>query len=304
MSTRLALALESLDSEIGHARARLGGDEDVLLGLVGRGIGESLTPVMQEREAARQGLTCQYRLVDFDALGLENADLDEMLRALEARGFQGLNITYPFKQAVLAHLDELGPEARDIGAVNTVVFSDGRRIGHNTDCFGFAEGLRTSLPQARLVHVVQLGAGGAGVAVGHALMQLGVEALSIHDRDAERAGALAGTLSQRYQRRVTAIEAVEEAVREADGIVNTTPVGMDKLPGTPIPRTLLTPRHWLAEIVYFPRETEILRHARAIGCATMAGTSMAVYQAVKAFELFTGRKADAGAMSETLSANL
>jgi shikimate dehydrogenase len=96
-----------------------------------------------------------------------------------------------------------------------------------------------------------------------------------------------------------AAEDVKEAVRIADGIVNATPVGMAKLPGTPIPPALLEPRHWVADIVYFPLETELLKVARDRGCRVLSGAGMAVFQAVRAFELFTGRTADADRMRQT-----
>jgi shikimate dehydrogenase len=96
--------------------------------------------------------------------------------------------------------------------------------------------------------------------------------------------------------RVRADVDVAAAVSAADGIVNTTPVGMAKYPGMPFPRDLLTPRHWVSEIIYFPAETELLRQGRALGCRTLAGAGMAVYQAVRAFELFAGRAPDRHAM--------
>ncbi|BBR54424.1 hypothetical protein WP4W18C03_27510 [Pseudomonas putida] len=112
-----------------------------------------------------------------------------------------------------------------------------------------------------------------------------------------RAQALVGNLSARFgEGRASLGTDLAAAMATADGLVNTTPVGMAKLPGTPLPVALLHARLWVAEIIYFPLETELLRHARALGCRTLDGSSMAVFQAVKAFELFTGRTADAGRM--------
>ncbi len=139
-----------------------------------------------------------YRLIDLEPLHLDTNALPDLLRAAEQMHFTGLNITYPCKQAILPLLDELSDEARGIGAVNTVVFKDGKRIGHNTDCLGFAEGFRRNLDDVPRQRVVQMGAGGAGAAVAHALLAEGVEHLSIFDVDASRARDLVDNLAQRF----------------------------------------------------------------------------------------------------------
>ena len=143
-----------------------------LVGLIGHGIQASLSPTLHERAATRHGLRYMYRLIDLEVLGLDIAALPQLLSAAEQMGYCGLNITHPCKQAVIPYLHELSDDARTIGAVNTVVFHKGRRIGHNTDCWGFAEALRTSAQNLPLNCVVQLGAGGAGAAVAHAMLLL------------------------------------------------------------------------------------------------------------------------------------
>lgn len=270
----------------------------VLVGLIGRGIQLSRTPAMHEREAARFGLGYAYLLVDFDQLSLPDDALPGVISAGAALGFQGFNVTHPFKQQVIPLLDALAPEAAAIGAVNTVVYEAGRTTGHNTDCWGFAESFRQGLSGAAMHHVVQFGAGGAGSAVAHALLQLGAESLSLIDTDPARAEALAAHLRKEWRsERIQAATDVAAALSAADGIVNTTPVGMAKYPGMAFPAELLQRRHWVAEIIYFPQETELLRRAQALGCRTLAGTGMAIGQAVRAFELFTGRKSDMAAMA-------
>lgn len=278
----------------------------VLVGLIGRGIQQSRTPMMHEREAARLGLDCAYILVDFDALGLPDAALPEILAAGAALGFQGFNVTHPFKQQILPLLGTLSPEAAAIGAVNTVVYdragADAATTGHNTDCWGFAESFRAGLTGVALRQVVQFGAGGAGAAVAYALMQLGVTRLDIVDTDPARAQALAAQMRHDWGDGVQATVRVAEAMGWTDGVVNTTPVGMAKYPGMPFPAELLRRHHWVAEIIYFPQETELLRVARGLGCRTLAGTGMAIGQAVRAFELFTGRKSDMAAMASHFAA--
>lgn len=279
------------------ARPSLAGRKPLLVGLIGRGIQLSRTPAMHEREAARFGLDYAYMLVDFDQLGLQDDALPGILSAGAALGFQGFNVTHPFKQQVIPLLDALAPEAAAIGAVNTVVYTKGRTEGHNTDCWGFAESFRRGLDGVPLRQVVQFGAGGAGAAVAHALLQLGVERLTIIDTDPSRADALVAHMCKDWGDRVQATTNVAEALSWTDGIVNTTPVGMEKYPGMPFPAEALRRQHWVAEIIYFPEETELLRVARGLGCRNLAGTGMAIGQAVRAFELFTGRKSDMAAMA-------
>lgn len=266
--------------------------EFVLVGLIGRGIQSSRSPAMHEREAARLGLGCSYVLVDFDHLGLADDALPAVLAAGAAVGFQGFNVTHPFKQQIIPHLDALSPEAEAIGAVNTVVYAKGRTTGHNTDSWGFAESFREGMSGASLGRVVQFGAGGAGAAVAHALLGLGVAELVVIDSEPLRAKALATRMQAVTGSMVRPGHDVGKELAGADGIVNTTPVGMAKYPGLPFPAELLLPRHWVAEIIYFPNETALLQLARSMGCRSLSGMGMAVGQAARAFELFTGRKPD------------
>ncbi len=269
----------------------------VLAGLIGAGIQASRTPAMHEHEGDAQGIRYLYRLIDLDALKLDVGALPQLLDAAQRTGFTGLNITFPCKQAIIPLLDDLSSEARGIGAVNTVVFHNGKRTGHNTDCLGFAEGFRRGLGDVPRQRVVQMGAGGAGAAVAHALLSEGVQQLSIFDVDLQRAEDLADNLNQHFSgKRASAGVDLPQAMGAANGLVNTTPMGMQKMPGMPVPKALLHAQLWVAEIVYFPLETELLREARALGCRTLDGGTMAVFQAVKAFELFSGLEADAQRM--------
>lgn len=274
--------------------------ERVLLGLIGAGIQASRTPALHEREAAEQGLTCIYKLVDLERLGLGAEALPELLTAAERMGFAGLNITHPCKQAVIPFLHELSPNAEALGAVNTVVLRDGRRRGHNTDWYGFRTAFDREFADAPRRRVVLFGAGGAGVAVAHALMILGVADLVIVDLDAPRAQHLAEQMNARHgagRARTASLADARAIAAVADGLVNATPVGMADYPGTPFPTDWLEPRLWLADIIYFPMETALLAEARRRGCRTMGGGSMAIFQAVRAFEHFTGRPADPERMS-------
>lgn len=272
-------------------------ERKMLLGLIGAGIQLSLTPAMQEEEGRHHGIRVHYQLIDLDRTGADASALPALASAARVMGFAGLNVTYPCKQAIIPLLDELSDDARLIGAVNTVVVKDGRLIGHNTDCSGWKNGFVNSLPDADMSRVVLLGAGGAGAAIAHAAMQLATRELLIVDSDPARAQALAASICEVYgAARAKAASELAAAVRGATGLIHATPTGMAKLPGMPLDAALLRPDLWVAEIVYFPIETELLRRARALGCRTCDGGGMAVWQAVGAFELFTGEKADPARM--------
>ncbi|HEY4174960.1 MAG TPA: shikimate dehydrogenase [Rhodopila sp.] len=268
-----------------------------LIGLIGTGIQASLTPAMHMREGEALGFRYLYRLVDLTVLGLGVEALPELLTAAERMGFDGLNITHPCKQLVLPLLHDLSDDARAIGAVNTVVLRDGRRVGHNTDASGFAAAFRRGLADVRLDRVVQFGAGGAGCAVANAALGLGVGQLTLVDTDVGRAGALVASLCGRFGAgRAVVCEEVGAAVAAADGVINATPLGMAKYPGQAVPVALLRPALWVADIVYFPLETALLASARAAGCRVLSGGGMAVFQAVEAFRLFTGAAPQADRM--------
>ncbi len=269
----------------------------LLLGLIGSGIQRSLTPAMQEAEAAAQGLRAHYQLIDLDQAGVGVDALPGLIQAAKVMGYAGLNITYPCKQAVIPLLDGLSDEARAMGAVNTVVFHGGQAIGHNTDGSGWAWGFTRALPNADLSRVVLLGTGGAGSAIAHAVLGLGARRLMLVDTDGARAQALADSLNALYGAgRVSAGTDAAAVVPGATGLVHATPTGMAKLPGLPLDAALLRPSLWVAEVVYFPLETALLQAARAAGCPVSDGGGMAVGQAVGAFGLFTGRAADEGRM--------
>jgi shikimate dehydrogenase len=267
--------------------------------LVGAGIASSLTPPMHEREGARNGLNYIYRTIDISALHVAPETVGELVRAAMVLGFDGLNITHPCKQLVIPHLDDLAPEAAAVGAVNTVVFQNGRAIGHNTDVTGFAKSFAHGLPDAATGAVVQVGSGGAGSAVAHALLTLGADRLTLADLDTARAERLAARLADQFgPGRVRHVDPgqLDTAVDRADGVVNATPVGMAAHPGSAVPAELLRPGLWVADIVYRPVRTELVRAAEAAGCVVLNGAGMAVFQAVDAFALITGREPDAEAM--------
>jgi shikimate dehydrogenase len=273
-------------------------EKSFVLGLVGVDIGASLTPAMQVREGRESGLALSYRLIDAGRLGLGTEDLDDLLAWAQRLGFDGLNVTHPFKQAVIPLLDELSEDAADLGAVNTVLFRDGRRLGRNTDWWGYGRGFREALPEAVHDRVVLVGAGGAGAAVAYGLLDQGAEHVAVLDTDADRAHACVVRLAKRFgDGRVDAVQDLREALEQSQGLVNATPVGMRGHPGLPVPADVVRPDLWVSDVVYFPLETELIALARERGCRVLPGGAMAVQQAVGAFGYFTGRTADAARMT-------
>ncbi len=273
------------------------GPENVLVGLIGEGIGPSRSPAMHQGEAAAQGIRLIYKLLDLHSFDLGANALETLLRSAELMGFSGVNVTHPCKQAVIPLLDRLSSDAQALGAVNTVLFESGQRIGHNTDWHGFAEAFKLRMAGASLARVVQLGAGGAGSAVAYAMLKMGAQHLTLVDADPQRAAALAAKFGALFgEDRVSTAASPAVALAGATGLINATPIGMAAHPGLPLPASLLRPDLWVAEIVYFPLETALLKTARALGCRTVDGGGMAVFQAAEAFRLFTGITPDTGRM--------
>lgn len=273
--------------------------DSYLVGLIGEGTTHSLTPALHEHEADRQGLRYLYRPVDLTVLGRPAEDIADLLSAGRELGFNAFNITVPAKQLVVHCLDELSDAAARLGAVNTVLVRDTKFIGHNTDFSGFGAALKDGLPDVELGNVVQLGAGGAGAAIAYALLAAGVENLSLFDLDISRSTERATSLRKLFpDRRIDAeaLGSLAEVLAAADGLVHATPMGMHAHPGMPLDADLIEPRHWVADIVYRPIETELLKTAAAKGCRVLDGGHMAVGQAVDAFRLITGLEPDAARM--------
>ncbi len=265
------------------------------VGLIGADIGPSLSPALHEREAQHLGLSYVYERLDITTLGLAPEAVGGLLRVTQRLGFSGVNITHPCKQEVVGHLTRLSTDAAALNAVNTVVFDHRGAVGHNTDCQGFQESFVRGLPDVPARRAVLLGAGGAGSAVAHGLLSLGAEELAIYDTEADRAQVLVQSLRERHgstRAAVTERDRLGDKLRRADGLINATPVGMRANPAPPLEPDLLHDGLWVAEVVYRPLETELLAHARRLGCRTLDGGGMAVFQAALSFELFTGRRPD------------
>lgn len=277
--------------------------ETILLGLIGDDISLSRTPEMHEAEGLAHGHATVYRRLDTARAKLAGRSLREVLHAARDLGFNGLNITHPHKQAVLPLLDDVADQAAQLGSVNTVVIAgDGTLRGHNTDVTGFTRGLTEGLAGVAMDTVVQVGAGGVGNAVAHSLVTHGTGRLVVADLEPARAQELAESVNRTVGRAAAigvSARGIEDTIAGADGVVNATPMGMLSHPGTAFDTSCLTARHWVGDVVYMPVDTQLLVQARELGCRTLDGTRMAVYQAVDAFRLFTGIEPDAQRMRDT-----
>lgn len=280
------------------ARLPAPADRRFLTGLIGAPIANSASPAMHEQAAEALGAHCHYQLIEVAGAGRDELHL--LLDGVRRLGFAGVNVTFPYKEAVVSLLDELSPGARAIGAVNTVVVRDGRLIGHNTDTTGFARAIGELVRDPAQNRVAVIGAGGVGKAIGFALAATGVREIRIFDMDRAKADQLAAQLAS--QGEAKAVDCVEDAVRGATGVVNGSPVGMLPNRGMPVSEALLHKDLWVTDAVYTPLWTPLLNAAKARGAEVMTGRELAIYQAADAFELFTGLKPSAVEMGNAFDA--
>lgn len=237
---------------------------------------------MHEQAAEALGLRCHYQLIE--VAGANESELRVLLEGAQRVGFAGVNITYPYKEAIVPLLDELSPRAAELGAVNTVVFREGRSVGYNTDTTGFARAVAPLLARSDNA-VAVIGTGGVGKAIAFALASLNVLDIRLFDSEPSRAETLASRLPG--QAAIVA-STLAGALDGATGLVNATPVGMWPNRATPVPPKLLHKGFWVADAVYSPLMTPLLAAAQQNGARIMTGRELAVYQAAEAFELFTG----------------
>lgn len=267
-----------------------------LVGLIGEGITASLTPAMHEAEATELGLDYEYRIVDLIELDRPAEEVGALLTEAESAGFAAMNITHPCKQLVLDLVDELDADAAHLGAVNLVVFDDGRLVGYNTDWMGYRDALTTGLPRASFERVVQIGCGGAGAATAYALLSKGTERLDLWDVDDARAAALAARMRAHFPTQTIVTLRLDDdlshAIARASGVVHATPLGMLHHPGLAVDVDLLREGAWVSDVVYRPLETELVRRAADRGHPVLDGGRMAVGQACASLRIITGEVPD------------
>ena len=274
------------------------GAQPILLGLIGSPIKSSAAPAIHEASAQALGLSAHYRLID-----IAGADIDtlrKMLDGVRLLGFAGVNVTFPYKEMVLPLLDALSPGAAAIGTVNTVVVQDGKLTGHNTDATGFAAAFREILGSPGDRPVALIGTGGVGRAIAFALVEIGARELRLFDADHAKAAALAERLGSRIGTHVC--DSVAQALDGAGVLINATPIGMLPNTDSPVPAELVHRDLWVADAVYTPLWTPLLRLARERGCRVMTGREFNIAQAVDASRLFTGREPSREVIAATFDA--
>ncbi len=270
------------------------------LGIIGRPIGHSISPAFQQAALDSLGINAQYR-----AYEVEPNDVAEFVNALRSEAVTGINVTVPYKEAVMPFLDEIDEWAAEAGAVNTIVNRDGHLAGYNTDGYGFLRALRESgglEPAGKRVLI--LGAGGSARGVVQALLRAGVGSLTIANRTLARAQSLADLARSRSveaQAVGLATDSLGDAAGSADLIVNCTSLGM-----THGPDDAATPLRWdqipatalVYDLVYNPTLTPLLREANWAGASDLGGITMLVYQGAASFEIWLERPAPVEAMME------
>ena len=270
----------------------------LLLGLLGSPIKHSAAPAMHRAAGDATGFRVHYQLIDVP--GADATRLRALLDAVRAFGFGGMNVTFPYKAAVLPFLDALAPGIDAMGAVNTIVASDGRLTGHNTDSTGFGRAFDEVVGGALDRPVALIGAGGVGRAAAFALAARGAVELRVLDSDRASAEALAASLAGRA--RVVVARDAADALDGAAGLINGTPIGMLPNRDLPLAADLLRPDLWVADAVYNPLWTPLLLAARDRGCRVMTGRELCVHQACDAFALFSGATPPYGAVAAAFDA--
>jgi shikimate dehydrogenase len=255
-------------------------------GVMGWPVGHSKSPALHGYWLAAHNIDGAYVPM---AVSPEN--LEKALKSLHVLGFSGVNLTVPHKESALRWVDDVTPEAKAIGAINTVfVLPDGRLRGHNTDSFGFIENLKHADVgfDAKKGPSVVLGAGGAARAVCVALRNAGAPLIYIVNRTA----AKSETLAKEFGACVKSIpwDGMADVLADAALLVNATSLGMDKQPSLTVDLSSLPKTAIVTDLVYAPLETELLLAAKKRGNPTVDGLGMLLYQAQAGFEGWFGIK--------------
>jgi len=259
-------------------------------GIFGFPVSHTLSPVIQNAAFEEKGLDFVYLPFPVEPSGLKNAT--EGIRALN---LVGVNVTIPHKESIVDYMDELSPEVKVMGAVNTVVNREGRLVGYNTDWQGFIKSLQEEGVSLRGKNALLLGAGGAALSVCFALINEGIGRIVLTNRTFSRAKNLARKLEKISNK--TNFEVIEFEKRNyfsqkdnIDFLVNATSLGMNEADPLPVNLEQFPPSLYVYDVIY-NRETELLKQAKKLGMRCQGGFKMLIYQGALAFELWTGEKA-------------
>jgi shikimate dehydrogenase len=267
-----------------------------LVGLLGWPVEHTLSPAMHNAAFDALGLNWRYL-----PLPVPPGQVEGAVKGVAALGFRGVNVTVPHKQAVMPALDSVAPDAKALGAVNTLVIArgeDGKANigGHNTDAQGFVGALRHGGFDPKGKTAVIVGAGGGARAVVYGLLKAGAQEILMFDIEPLRAQALVSDLSgvgNKLRALPLTTEALVESARAADLLVNATPMGMwPRVDGSIWPEDVSIPKSvTVFDLVYNPPETHLMRKARESGARAIGGLDMLVGQGALAFEMWTGQPA-------------
>lgn len=235
-------------------------------GLIGKTLEHSFSPAFFNSFFEEHGIEAQYNLIELERI--------ERIKPILEGTYHGVNVTIPYKEVVISFLDDLSPEAKAIGAVNTIVFSKGKSIGFNTDAFGFQQSIKPFLTFEHERALI-LGTGGSSKAVAYVLRNLGIQVNFLSRNEPS---------GQQFS-----YEHVNEAMLSACKlIVNCTPVGMfPNMEACPLPSFQgIGPSHLVVDLIYNPEETLLLKEAKSRGAATLNGLPMLKAQALKSWDLW------------------
>ena len=266
-----------------------------IYGLIGDPVEHSFSPPMMNAVFSYMNLDACYL-----AFQVETKKVSEAIAGIRALNFAGVNVTVPHKSAVIPYLDEVSPLAKKIGAVNTISNVKGRLKGTNTDFSGFIRSLKTLNFSPKKKTIALLGSGGSARALVAGLADAGALRVMLHNRTAERAEKLVTEFSRYFP--LTQLEAVSlQTIHETplDLLVNTTTVGMFS---SDLPLNLKQCRkiNLLADIIYRPSQTPLLKQAKELGINAVNGIDMLLYQGCDAFTFWTGKQAPEEVMRSQL----
>ncbi len=264
--------------------------------LFGKNITRSKSPYFHNELAKHLNINFSYQLNSIDSGDIE--EFKSQATALFSSAIQSANVTYPFKEIAIEIANKLDNSAQRVQAANTLVKKDGDIIAYNTDYSGFIQAYKHSRIQTP-GKVVLVGCGGVGKAIAMSLVDLGALELVLFDMDNQKAQTLAGQLANEGLQVETATDvSLEFYVKQANGLVNCTPVGHYSMPGTPIPESWIGSQEWVFDAVYTPVDTQFLLAAKEKNVAIISGFKLFFYQATDAFSLFTDNRPNAAELAE------
>jgi len=275
--------------------------ETKLIGLLGYPLGHSFSSLMQNAAFEEYSLNKIY--IPIEVLP---EDLETVVKGISKMNFDGFNITKPYKIDIIKYLDEIDEYAKCIGAVNTVSIKNGVLKGYNTDGIGFLKSYEENTgTKINGRNVFVLGSGGASRAISMTLALNKANKIYICNRTYEKAAALSNDINNEVGECSVAVpflhENMKTAIDDSHILINTTSVGMfPDVDFSPIDKDLLNEKLTVCDAIYNPKKTKLLQEAEEIGCKTVIGLSMLLYQGTEAFEIWTGKKAPVSLMLKVL----